>query len=55
MTRDEAVLMTPFPSAELQGRNPVETLLSLAKTTLGKAMAPGHELKLAASFFKELN
>jgi transposase len=46
--KTHAVLMTLFRSAELQGQNPVETLLSLAKTTIGKAVAPDQELDLAA-------
>lgn len=46
--KTHAVLMTLFRSAELQRKNPVETLLSLAKTTIGKAVAPEHELDLAA-------
>jgi len=46
--KTHAVLMTLFRSAELQGKNPVETLLSLAKTTIGKAVAPEQELDLAA-------
>ena len=40
--------MSLFRSAELQGKNPVETVLSLAKTRLGKAAAPEQELDLAA-------
>jgi hypothetical protein len=44
-----AVLMTLFRSAELQGKNPVETVLSLAKTTLGEEEAtPEQKLDLAA-------
>lgn len=46
--KTHAVLMTLFRSAELQGKNPVETILSLAKTTIGKAVAPEQELDLAA-------
>jgi transposase len=46
--KTHAVLMSLFRSAELQGKNPVETILSLAKTTLGKAAAPEQELDLAA-------
>jgi len=46
--KTHAVLMTLFRSAELQGKNPVETLLSLARTTIGKAVAPEQELDLAA-------
>jgi len=43
-----AVFMSLFRSAELQGKNPVETVLALARASIGKEMAPGHELKLAA-------
>ena len=46
--KTHAVLMTLFRSAELQGKNPVETVLSLAKTTIGKTVAPEQELDLAA-------
>lgn len=46
--KTHAVLMTLFRSAELQGKNPVETVLSLAQTRLGKAAAPEQELDLAA-------
>jgi transposase len=46
--KTHAVLMTLFRSAELQGKNPVETILSLAKTTIGKAVAPEQELDSAA-------
>jgi hypothetical protein len=40
--------MTLFRSAELQGKNPVETVLSLAKASIGKEAFTSHELKLAA-------
>jgi len=46
--KTHAVLMSLFRSAELQGKNPVETILSLAKTTLSKAAAPVQEMDLAA-------
>jgi transposase len=46
--KTHAVLMTLFRSAELQGRNPVETVLSLAKTTIGRAATSQQELDLAA-------
>jgi transposase len=46
--KTHAVLMTLFRSAELQGKNPVETVLSLAKTIIGKATVPEQELDLAA-------
>jgi transposase len=44
----QAILMTLFRSAELQGKNPAETVLSLAKASIGKQMAPEQELKRAA-------
>jgi len=34
--KTHAVLMTLFRSSELQGKNPVETVLSLAKVSIGK-------------------
>jgi hypothetical protein len=40
--------MSLFRSAELQGKNPVETVLSLAKTTLGEEATPEQKLDLAA-------
>jgi hypothetical protein len=40
--------MTLFRSAELQGKNPVETVLTLAKATIAKAHAPEQKLDLAA-------
>jgi transposase len=46
--KTQAILMTLFRSAELQGKNPVETALSLAKASIGKQMAPEQELKQAA-------
>jgi protoheme ferro-lyase len=46
--KTHAVLMSLFRSAELQGKNPVATVLSLAKTRLGKAAAPEQILDLAA-------
>jgi transposase len=46
--KTHAVLMTLFRSAELQVKNPVETVLSLAKIEIGKAVAPKQELDLAA-------
>jgi transposase len=47
-SKTQAVLMSLFRSAELQGKNPVETVLSIARASIGKEMAPEHELKLAA-------
>ena len=46
--KTHAVLMSLFRSAELQGKNPVETVLSLAKTTLGEEATPEQQLDLAA-------
>ena len=46
--KTHAVLMSLFRSAELQGKNPVETVLTLAKATIAKAEAPDQELDLAA-------
>jgi transposase len=46
--KTQAVLMSLFRSAELQGKNPVETILSVAKTIIGKATVPEQELDLAA-------
>jgi len=47
-SKTQAILMTLFRSAELQGKNPVETILSLAKTTIGKETFTEYQLKLAA-------
>jgi transposase len=47
-SKTQAILMTLFRSAELQGKNPVETVLSLAKTIIEKEDFTGYELKLAA-------
>lgn len=47
-SKTQAILMTLFRSAQLQGKNPVETILSLAKTTIGKEPFTEYELKLAA-------
>jgi transposase len=47
-SKTQAVLMSLFRSAELQGKNPVETVLALAKASIGEEMVPEHELKLAA-------
>ena len=46
--KTQAVLMTLFRSAELQGKNPVETVLSLAKAIIDNATQPEQELDLAA-------
>jgi hypothetical protein len=46
--KTHAILMSLFRSAELQGKNPVETVLSLAKTTLGEEATPEQKLDLAA-------
>lgn len=42
--KTHAVLMTLFRSAELQGKNPVETVLTLAKAKITKAQAPENDL-----------
>ena len=46
--KTHAVLITLFRSAELQGKNPVETVLSLAKIIIGMATVPEQEFDLAA-------
>jgi hypothetical protein len=46
--KTQAVLMTVFRSAELQGKNPVETVLSLAKAIIDNTTQPEQELDLAA-------
>ena len=46
--KTQAVLMTLLRSAELQEKNPVETVLSLAKTAITKEIVSEQELKLAA-------
>ena len=46
--KTQAILMTLFRSAELQHKNPVETLLSMAEDTLRGNGSPNEHLKLAA-------
>jgi hypothetical protein len=46
--KTQAVLMTLFRSAELQGKNPVETVLSLAKAIIDNETQLEQELDLAA-------
>ena len=46
--KTQAVLMTLFRSAELQGKTPVETVLSIAKAAIGTEIAPEEYFKLAA-------
>jgi hypothetical protein len=46
--KTHAVLMTLFRSAELQEKNPVETILTLAKTIIAKAPVLDQKLDLAA-------
>jgi hypothetical protein len=46
--KTQAALMTVFRSAELQGKNPVETVLSLAKTIIDNELESEKELDLAA-------
>jgi len=44
----QAVMMTLFRSAELQGENPIETVLSLAKTAIANPTLKEPELDMAA-------
>jgi len=44
----QAILMTLFRTAELQGKNPVETILSVAKSVIAKDSIDQDSLKLAA-------
>jgi len=46
--KTHAVLMSLFRTAELQGNNPVESVLALAEIALGKAKNPEQEIRLAA-------
>jgi transposase len=46
--KTQAVLMTLFRSAELQGDNPVETVLSMAQNAIAAETASVEKLKLAA-------
>ena len=46
--KTQAILMTLFRSAELQGKNPVEAILSIAKDAIAKNMVPQDYLKMAA-------
>ena len=46
--KTQAILMTLFRSAELQEKNPVETVLSLAKAIIDNLTKPKLELDLAA-------
>ena len=46
--KTQAVLMTLFRSAELQGKNPVETVLSIAKDAIARSLVPQDYLKMAA-------
>ena len=44
----QAILMTLFRSAEIQGGNPVETVLCMAKNAIGAESASAQHFKLAA-------
>jgi len=46
--KTHAILMSLFRSAELQGKNPVETVLAIAKNTIKKEEIIQEHLKLAA-------
>lgn len=46
--KTQAILMTLFRSAELQDRNPVETILSIAKAAIADQLPQQDTLKLAA-------
>jgi len=46
--KTQAILMSLFRTAELQGRNPVEMVLSMAKSTIAKDSADEQPLKMAA-------
>lgn len=46
--KTQAILMSLFRTAELQGKNPVEEVLSMAKSTLAKDSADEEHLKMAA-------
>jgi transposase len=46
--KTQAVLMTLFRSAELQGKNPIETVLSLAKSAIESKIDSEEYFKLAA-------
>jgi transposase len=46
--KTQAILMTLFRTAELQGKNPVESVLSMAKSTIAKDSADEEPLKMAA-------
>lgn len=46
--KTQAILMSLFRTAELQGQNPIEIVLANAKMALNPQMQPGETLKLAA-------
>jgi transposase len=46
--KTQSVLMTLFRSAELQGKNPVETILSMAKHSISNDVIFEENLKMAA-------
>jgi len=46
--KSQAILMTLFRSAELQGRNPVETIMAAAQNAIADKAVAENDLKLAA-------
>ena len=46
--KTQAILMTLFRTAHLQGNNPIEVVLALAKATIAGTTAEEESLKLAA-------
>jgi transposase len=47
-SKTQAILMSLFRTAELQGQNPIEVVLCLAKSTINDSEVNGRSLKLAA-------
>ena len=47
-TKTQAIFMTLFRSAELQGRNPVETIMVAAQDAIADKAVAENDLKLAA-------
>ena len=46
--KTQAIFMTLFRSAELQGRNPVETVMATAQKAIADKAVAENDLKLAA-------
>lgn len=46
--KTQAIFMTLFRSAELQGRNPVETVMAAAQNAIADKAVAENDLKLAA-------